>query len=314
LTTPVSADDSKGTHFCTEDDEGICIAYYYVSDDGAKGANRTGADFWTEVARVANVMYVDQGRAERSIKSLKHRFQRKIQPAVLAFKPYHKEAMKAKESGWDEDMYENYALELWKGDEGKDYMFIECSRILKAMPKYDWEAEPVPEEVDATLATSGPMGGEMLRPDGTKKTKAAKAKGRKKGPESVISLDLTTEQTINVVASNSDRLGDEFARIVKNQEYMSKKQELFMKFQCLIELGKKEEADLVYQEMCRHALLHAKSQELARAPAKASTAELLESSDDDSMGLLLPMEPPAANAKADEDYESDECVGDTTAV
>jgi hypothetical protein len=254
-------------------------------------------------------MYVDQGRAERTMKSLKHRFQRKIQPGVLAFKPYHKEAMKAKESGWDEDMYEDYALELWKGEEGKDYMFIECSRILKALPKYDWEAAPVPEEVEATLATGGPMGGEMIRPLGTKKTKAAKAKGkgRKKGPESVISHDLTIEQNINHVASNSEGIRDQFDRIISHQQYMSTKQELYMKFQCLLALDKKEEADVVYQEMCRHAAAHPTVFASSSRAARASTAVLLESSDDESLQELdRLLKKPADNAKADEDYDSEE--------
>jgi hypothetical protein len=88
---------------------------------------------------------------------------------------------------------------------------------------------------------------------------------------------------------------------------MSKKQELFMKFQCLLGLDKKEEADVVYQEMCRHAAAHATAHASSREPARASTAVLLQSSDDESMEALDRMlSKPAANAKADEDYDSQE--------
>jgi hypothetical protein len=50
---------------------------------------------------------------------------------VLAFKPYYKQATKQSVSGWSEQMYEDFALDLWKQEESKDYQFTKFSCILK---------------------------------------------------------------------------------------------------------------------------------------------------------------------------------------
>jgi hypothetical protein len=106
----------------------------------------------------------------RAHDSIINQFQKKIQPIVLSFKASHKLAMKKEESGWNASMYKALAMELWEGGEGKSYAFIECSQILKAVPKYDWEAkEENDPEGEFTIATGGPTGGNMTRTVSTKK-------------------------------------------------------------------------------------------------------------------------------------------------
>jgi hypothetical protein len=129
---------AKGTHFSTTDDECICTAYGEVSEDQIKGANMKGEDFWAAVGARANEKMAKLGRPERANDSIQNRFQKKIQPKALTFKAYYKEAMKTEQSGWNEENYEKCALELYENDEGAKYPYIECSRILKCIPKYDW--------------------------------------------------------------------------------------------------------------------------------------------------------------------------------
>jgi hypothetical protein len=73
--------------------------------------------------------------ATRDMASLKNYF-KEINPAVLAFKAYHKQAMKQVVSVWNEEMYERHALQMWENDEGGPYLLIDCCRILQELPKY----------------------------------------------------------------------------------------------------------------------------------------------------------------------------------
>jgi hypothetical protein len=53
---------------------------------------------------------------------------------------------------------------------------MSCSRILKALPNYDWEHEDEDDAKDTTTANGGLMGDTMERPLSTKKGKRSKAK------------------------------------------------------------------------------------------------------------------------------------------
>jgi hypothetical protein len=223
--------DSKGTHFSVFDDECICTAYCKVSEDEVKGANRGGVDFWATVGTLANTLMAEGGRSTRAHDSIMNRFQKKIQPMVLSFKASHKLAMKKEESGWNAEMYEGLALELWEGDEGKPYAFIECSRILKAVPKYDWEAEEeVDPEAETTIATGGPMGGNMNRTVGTKKAKAMKAKARRKDASSI-------DTTLESIA------------LLEEMRMIRERNSKYQDFNMLMRLGRKDEAALLFESL-----------------------------------------------------------------
>jgi hypothetical protein len=89
------------------------------------------------------MMKVNKIPLTRDIASMKNRF-KKINSAVLSFKAISK---KQSVSGWNEDMYEKHALEMWEQNKGSPYLFLECFRVIKDIPKYNWEAKPTKEGV-----------------------------------------------------------------------------------------------------------------------------------------------------------------------
>jgi pentatricopeptide repeat protein len=243
LAEPTST-NSKGLHFSTFEDECICFAYCHVSVDSEKGANQKGDDFWTKVAEHANVLLAEGGKQQRSTESVITRFSRKISPAALAFKPYYKEAMSVPQSGWDETMYESYAMELYEGDDGKPFQFLHCSRILKSIPKYDWEAEEVESDAMGTTATGGPMGGHMDRPLGNKSakagSKAAKAPPPARGKK--VSVQASLDDTVADLRANGKAIVEHVASIAARNA-------LYLEFNCLMKMGKLTAADKVFKRM-----------------------------------------------------------------
>jgi hypothetical protein len=151
--------------------------------------------------------------------------------------------MKAQESGWNEEMYEQYALDLWLKKEGKPYLYLGCSKILKLMAKYDWESEVVLEDLINTLANEGPMGGNMERPLGTKRAKADKAKTRSN--QDVVPGDKTAESGVTQILEKMERRQSKF------MDRMEKRNELFLQFSCLQRVGRNAEADEVFKDMVR---------------------------------------------------------------
>jgi hypothetical protein len=292
---------AKGTHFSSSEDEFICLAYCKVSEDATKGANRTGLDFWTDVTMIANSLITEAGKASRAVDSLTNRFQKKIQPNVLAFKPYHKQAMKAQESGWNEAMYEQYAIDLWLGEEGKPYLFLGCSKILKSMAKYDWESEVVPEDLIDTLANEGPMGGNMERPIGSKRAKADKARARNN--QDVVPAESGIVQILEKMEKRQSKYMDR----------MEKRNELFLQFSCLQRVGRNAEADEVFKDMVRlsrpepvpvPAVVAVVA--VVPVPAAASLPDAADLSSDDELEKILARHSDGANAKEDNDYNSEE--------
>jgi hypothetical protein len=189
---------AKGSHFQVPDDECICTAYVEVSEDEVKGANRKGEAFWATVGALANAKMAKLGRPKRAHDSIMNRFQKKIQPKALTFKAYHKEAMKREEFGWNDQSYENLALQLFEQDKGFKYPFIEYSRILKAIPKYDWEHEDDDDAKEGTIASGRPMGGGMERPMGVRAAIAKRNQGKRRSDSS---LDNTNTESTGAVLS-----------------------------------------------------------------------------------------------------------------
>jgi hypothetical protein len=299
--TPPST-SAKGMHFTVVDDECICNAYAHVSIDSEKGANQTSNEFWEAVGSQSNVLFAENGRPHRTTDSLQIRFSKKISKAVLAFKPYHKDSVSIPQSGWDADMYEQYALELWKGDEGTEFQFLHCSRILKSVPKYDWEGEEATSDTEGTTATGPAMGGNIERPLGNKASKAAKAtakaearasKGKAKGrrvPET-ISLDGT--------ASMEQLLSDSRA-MTENINNMTLRNALYLEFQMLMKMGKLQAADKIFKKMID---LVKPVYTVNGIPQTVAEAPLEVESDEDSS-----LEAPRAsnNAKDDSKYKTDD--------
>jgi hypothetical protein len=257
---------AKGSHFQIPDDECICKAWVEVSEDEIKGANRKGEEFWTTVATLANEMMAKLRRPERAKDSIQNRFQKKIQPKALVFKAYYKEAMKTEQSGWNEDNYEKCALELYENDEGTKYPFIECSRILKSIPKYDWEHKGQDDCKEGTIASGGPMGGGMERPMGAR---AAIAKRNQKR-RSDSSLDNTNTESTGAVLSE--------LRLIRQRN------EKYTEFNMLLRLGRREEAEAVMERMLappQADLVPASVPLVASIPAGNNDVDDTDSSDDD---------------------------------
>jgi hypothetical protein len=219
---------AKGTHFSTTDDECICTAYGEVSEDQIKGANMKGEEFWAAVGARANEKMAKLGRPERANDSIQNRFQKKIQPKALTFKAYYKEAMKSEQSGWNEDNYEKCALELYENDEGAKYPYIECSRILKCIPKYDWEHESDGEGTGGTTGGGAPMGGGMDRPKGTKG--ARKTASKRKADSSL---------------DNTESTGKMHRELRKIRE----RTENYFDFNMLLRLGRRDEANALFEQV-----------------------------------------------------------------
>jgi pentatricopeptide repeat protein len=280
---------SKGLHFSTFDDECICYAYCHVSVDSETGANQKGEDFWAKVAEHANVLLAEGGKPERSTDSVITRFTRKISPAALAFKPYYKEAMSVPQSGWDETMYETYAMELYKGDDGKPFQFLHCSKILQSIPKYDWESEEVESDDLGTTATGGPMGGHMERPMGTKSAKAA-SKVAKPARGKKVSVQASLDDTVADLRANGQAIVEHVASIAARNA-------LYLEFNCLMKMGKLAAADKVFKRM----------QALGNPPPSINLPDslVLESSSDDDDGAF----PMVGNLKDDRSHRSHNSSG-----
>jgi hypothetical protein len=278
---------SKGLHFSTFDDECICYAYCHVSVDSETGANQKGEDFWAKVAEHANVLLVEGGKPDRSTDSVITRFTRKISPAALAFKPYYKEAMSVPQSGWDEPMYESYAMELYEGDDGKPFQFLHCSRILKSIPKYDWESEEVESDAIGTTATGGPMGGHMECPMGTKSAKAASKVAKVTAPArgKKVSVQASLDDTVADLRAHGQAIVDHVASIAAQNA-------LYLEFNCLMKMGKMNAADKVFKRI----------QALGNPPPTINLPDslVLESSSDNDDGAF----PLVGNLKDDRSHGS----------
>jgi hypothetical protein len=277
LTTPPS-NSSKGVHFSVVDDECLCKAFCHVSEDSAKGANQTHSDFWIAVGEQANSLLKECGRPERSVESLDTRWTKKISKSTLAFKRYHKEALNVPQSGWNAGMYEEYAKELYKADEGKEYGFLHCSLILKAMPKYDWDAETVDSTAEGTTATGGPMGGGFTRPKGNRATKGvakeARAKNRSRKTQDSMSLDGTA--AMEQLLANSSAMTEHFNNLALRNA-------LYLEFQMLMRMNRVEEANEIYNKMSN---LSKPDLIVDGIPQRVSAGLDMESSDESSLELV----------------------------
>jgi hypothetical protein len=276
-----------------------------VSSCTKKGANRKGSTFWAEVTTLANVLITEDGKLpEREVLSVKNRFKRMIQPAVLAFKPYHKQAMKEHNSGWNAEMYMQLATELWERDEGKPYLYPGCSTILKSLAKYDWEAVPVDPEEEGTNLTGGPMGGTFLRPPGNKKSKAAdRAKRKGKGKGSTDSV-MTTEATTASAVAESREHG---LKIMSQLEEIKLQQAMYFRFNMLTRQGKHVEANAIMKQMddMNNPPAAVSARAVARIPATVAQLETVFETDSDDEGEdeESSSEEVAARLKKDDDED-----------
>jgi hypothetical protein len=302
LATPPS-NSSKGVHFTVFDDECLCQAYCHVSIDSVKGANQPHGDFWTAVAARANTLLAEGGRPHRSVDSIDTRWTKKISKAVLAFKAYHKDALSSPQSGWDASMYTECAQELYKADEGREYQFMHCSLILKAIPKYDWEAESVGSDVENTTAIGGPMGGSMDRPVGNRAAKAAAKAARAKTSRT---KKQKTPDTLSVEGSAAmEQLVANSSAMAEHINNLALRNSLYLEFQMLMRMGRVDEANAIYDRMSQLTKPDFMVNGVAErnsVPSRVAARLQLESSEEDSS---LEQRKPIAKPKNDADYATD---------
>jgi hypothetical protein len=306
LATPPS-NSSKGVHFTVFDDECVCKAFCHVSVDSVKGANQPHGDFWTAVAARANTLLAEGGRPERSVDSIDTRWTKKISKAVLAFKAYHKDALSTPQSGWDATMYTEYALELYKADEGREYTFMHCSLILKAIPKYDWEAESVSSDAENTTAIGGPMGGSMERPLGNRAAKAAaKAARQNTRAKTSRTKKQKTPDTLSVEGSAAmEQLVANSSAMAEHINNLAVRNSLYLEFQMLMRMGRLDEANAIYERMSQLTkpdYMVNGQPEPNSVPLRVAARLQLESSEEDSS---LEQRRTTAKPKNDADYATD---------
>jgi hypothetical protein len=308
LAAAPSSTSSKGAHFSVAEDEIICKAYVRVSLCNKKGANKKTSTFWNQVHKAAEeMMKVEKLPLIRDMASMKNRF-KKINPAVLAFKGMYKIAKKQKVSGWNEDMYEKHALEMWEQNEGSPYMFLECSKVMKDIPKYDWEAKPSEEGEEDLLGMDAPMGGGMVRTMGGKRAKAldAKAKIKKNQSTSVSSVAVDDELMQNIAAN--------FEKHTEVAINMDKRQMLTIQLHYYERQGNQQEADRVFREILDIVVAKPVERPVAMdlpvppnidcATINLEDNELVSVNNSSSSSESIPEYRPEGNLKDDRKYDS----------
>jgi hypothetical protein len=155
----------------------------------------------------------------------------------------YKIAKKQPVSGWNKDMYEKHALEMWEQNEGSPYMFLECSKVMKDIPKYDWEAKPPEEGEEDLLGMDAPMGGGMVRTMGGKRAKTLDAKAKIKNKQSAA------DSSVNVDDELMQNIAANFEKHTEVAINMDKRQMLSIQLHYYERQGNQQEADRVFREI-----------------------------------------------------------------
>jgi hypothetical protein len=204
-------------------------------------------------------------------------------------------------------MYQECALELYKADEGREYMFMHCSLILKAIPKYDWEAESVSSDAEDTTAIGGPMGGTMEWPAGNRATKdAAKAARAKTRAKTSRTKKQKTPDTLSVEGSAAmEQLVANSSAMAEHFNNLALRNSLYLEFQMLMRMGRQNEANAIYERMSQltkpEHMVNGESQRNSVPQRVAARLEMESSSDESS----LEQQRPTAKPKNDADYATD---------
>jgi hypothetical protein len=193
-------------NFSKAEDIALTKAYINASDDPVVGNNQKGMDFWKKVhANFVSLMEKEDGPppAVRGWNACRDRFQKRIQKDVQEFHALSKSVHAQHKTGWTPEMFEQAALEAWinKGStRSKPFQFLECSYLLRALPKFDPMVETAEDdEVTSNANVTGKIQGQGLkRPGGTKKAKKQLKEGE---TGQFTDIDSNTTPPKNVFAN-----------------------------------------------------------------------------------------------------------------
>jgi hypothetical protein len=308
-TAAPSSTGSEGAHFTVQEYEIICKAYVRVSLCSKKSTNRKGTTFWKEIHTGSKeTMKANKIPLICDVASMKNRF-KKINSVVLAFKAMYKIAKKQPVSGWNEDMYKKHALEMWEQNEGSPYMFLECLKVMKGIPKYDWDAKPRKEGEENLLGMDAPMGGNMVWTMGTKKAKAIDAKAKIKKYQSTADSSLAVDNGImqSIAAS--------FEKHTEVTISMDRWQMLLIQLHYFERQGNQQEANRVLKEILDITVAKPVQRHVAMdmpVPPSVDFAtidlqdnELVSAADSSSSSNSIPPYQPEGNLKDDNNYNSE---------
>lgn len=133
---------AKLRNFTKEEDLFLSRAYVRISLDPIRGNDQKSQDFWAHVFRTFVTLYkaeaeVQEDMTDRTVDSVKTRFQRNIQKDVIEFCAIcTTELMRSGES--QEDFFGRMDL-IFVQRKNKPFRFRHCLPVLREIPKFDWE-------------------------------------------------------------------------------------------------------------------------------------------------------------------------------
>jgi hypothetical protein len=164
---------------------------------------------------------------------------------------------------------------------------MHCSLILKAIPKYDWEAESVSSDAENTTAIGGPMGGSMDRPVGNRAAKAAaKAARQNTRAKTSRTKKQKTPDTLSVEGSAAmEQLVANSSAMAEHINNLAVRNSLYLEFQMLMRMGRLDEANAIYERMSQLTkpdYMVNGEPERNSVPSRVAARLQLESSEDES--------------------------------
>ena len=201
VTVKKEAPKKRPPKFTEVEDIAICKAFAAATTNPRKGAYQKKSVFWEDVFERFKVHHEEDTAADevaiefeslgRTPSSVSNRFNRQIQPNVLAFNRYYRKVKIEKPSGFSKHQWMDLAAEKYLEDFGRKFQFQEQALILHELPKCDpmtvdadnfvddfdeWDEGRKEDQQKRTHNEIGNvMGQQMERPIGNKKAKAAAA-------------------------------------------------------------------------------------------------------------------------------------------